>query len=172
MGINTYGKGFVEETMNTPKIIAVDFDGTLVEDRYPEIGEIRLAMWKSIMQAKEDGCKIILWTCRTDEYLTAAVEFCERHGLLFDAVNDNLPETKATYGGNTRKVFADLYIDDRNGALSYKSGFIRLKTELLSSSKRVCLSHSTVRVCSVCGKHDDFNIICPICGSQAFSYVT
>jgi len=44
--------------------------------------------------------------------LEEAVAWCERHGLMFDAVNDNLPERVAKYGGDTRKVSADEYWDD------------------------------------------------------------
>ena len=57
--------------------------------------------------------KVILWTCRVDDRLEAAVRWCAEQGLVFDAVNDNLPELVAKYGSNCRKVCADRYIDDR-----------------------------------------------------------
>lgn len=97
-----------------PPIIAVDFDGTLVENKFPEIGEINIEVWKAIEIYKEKGWKIILWTCRTDSMLKDAVEFCEKNGLVFDAVNENIPEVQSYYGGDTRKVFANKYIDDRS----------------------------------------------------------
>ena len=97
-----------------PTILAVDFDGTLVEDKYPDIGSINREIWDAVKQAQDEGCKIILWTCRTEHWLQDAVRFCEENGLVFDAVNENLPQIQCFYGGDTRKVFADLYIDDRN----------------------------------------------------------
>lgn len=99
-----------------PYIIAVDFDGTLVSNAFPEIGEIDQLMWDRILEEKRAGTKIILWTSRTEDYLDKAVEFCANHGLTFDAVNDNIEECKAL-GWNARKVFANLYIDDRNGRM-------------------------------------------------------
>lgn len=99
-----------------PYIIAVDFDGTLVSNAFPEIGEIDQLMWDRILEEKRAGTKIILWTSRTEDYLDDAVKFCAEHGLTFDAVNDNIEECKAL-GWNARKVFANLYIDDRNGRM-------------------------------------------------------
>lgn len=101
----------VKETL--PKILAVDFDGTLVTDKYPMIGEVKLEVWKAVYRAREEGYKIILWTCRTGEQLKDAVEFCANRGLHFDAINDNLDEVKVIYKDNARKVFADIYLDDR-----------------------------------------------------------
>lgn len=96
-----------------PYIIAIDFDGTLVEDKFPSIGDINTETWNKAIEAKENGAKLILWTCRNNEALDSAVEFCAKNGLEFDAVNTNLPETQALYGGDTRKVFADEYWDDK-----------------------------------------------------------
>ena len=93
-------------------IIAVDFDGTLCADCYPGIG------------APNRG--LILWTCRCGELLLEAVLWCGRQGLAFDAVNDNLDEIKMRYGSNARKIFADIYIDDRacvpEAALAWQQG--------------------------------------------------
>ena len=63
--------------------------------------------------AVERGAKLILWTCREGKELEEAVEACRAEGLLFDVVNDNLPEMKAEWGNNPRKVAADEYWDDR-----------------------------------------------------------
>lgn len=101
-----------------PTILAVDFDGTLVEDKYPLIGGINKPVWDAVIAAKDAGCRIILWTCRAEEMLYAATAFCADNGLHPDEVNRNIPEVIAMYGGDTRKVFADLYIDDRNGSIS------------------------------------------------------
>ena len=94
------------------KIIAVDFDGTLCEDKYPEIGK-PIEKTIDFIRRNRDGIKLILWTCRRGHRLLEAIEWCYDHGIKFDAVNQNLPEVIETYGGDTRKVFADIYIDDK-----------------------------------------------------------
>lgn len=101
-----------------PPILAVDFDGTLVENKFPNIGNPDFVVANVVKTYQENGWKVILWTCRTDEILQEAVDFCSNVlGIEFDAVNDNLPEVQKYYGGNTRKVFANLYWDDRNAVL-------------------------------------------------------
>lgn len=105
-----------------PEIVAVDFDGTLVENRFPEIGSINTPVWKATLNARAEGKKVILWTSRTGKVLEDAVKFCRDHGLEFDAVNDNIPEVKAL-GWDARKVFATLYIDDRMGTVDFGSHF-------------------------------------------------
>lgn len=105
-----------------PKILAVDFDGTLVQDQYPMIGKIRKPMWDAVIKVQKEGWKIILWSCRNGSALKDAVEFCSDNGLHFDAINENIDEVKIMYGGDTRKVFADMYIDDRSAVL--KEGFV------------------------------------------------
>lgn len=105
-----------------PYIIAVDFDGTLCEDRFPNFGVPNYRLITALANLRKDnpdGVKLILWTCRDnntpERYLDKAVEFCKKHGLEFDAVNENLPEVKEMFGNNdTRKVFADKYLDDKN----------------------------------------------------------
>lgn len=102
-------------TMSTlPKIIAVDFDGTLVEDKFPEIGRPRGNMIQAIKQFQAAGIRVVLWTCRDHEALKTAVDWCrEEHGLVFDAVNENVAEVQQMFNNDTRKVYADLYIDDK-----------------------------------------------------------
>lgn len=97
-----------------PQIAAVDFDGLLVENKFPEIGEIRQDMFDAVKRLQERGWKIILWSCRTDDMLSEAIAFCINHGLVPDAVNENIKEVQEYFGGDTRKVFANIYIDDRN----------------------------------------------------------
>lgn len=97
------------------KIYAVDFDGTLsIDARWPEIGTWNKALGNMLIAEKEKGARIILWTCRSGEALEKAVCFCKENGLEFDTVNANLPESVKGYGGDTRKVNADYYIDDKN----------------------------------------------------------
>lgn len=94
-------------------IIAVDFDGTIVKHKYPSIGkEIPYAI-KTLKLFKERGHTLILWTYRCGDELTKAVRFCEKKGLKFDAVNNNY-EGEEYDKSYSRKIYADIYIDDRN----------------------------------------------------------
>lgn len=98
-----------------PPIVAVDFDGTLVVDEYPGIGNERKQFCECVRMLQKMGVRSILWTSRTGRELKDAIEWCEAHGLHFDTVNENLPEVIELAGGlDTRKVFADVYFDDRN----------------------------------------------------------
>lgn len=94
-------------------IIAVDFDGTLCKDAYPNIGEEKEEVINYIKFAKASGDKIILWTCRKGKQLKQAVKWCKERGIEFDAVNKNLKEHIKKMKGDTRKVYADIYIDDK-----------------------------------------------------------
>jgi len=99
--------------MKKHKIIAVDFDGTLFTNKYPDIGKpILETIWR-LEQEQEAGAKVILWTNRCDGPLKAAIEACNEIGIQFDAVNDNLPEIVEFFGTNSRKIFANEYWDDR-----------------------------------------------------------
>lgn len=94
--------------------IAVDFDGTIVRHRYPEIGpEIPFAI-DTLKLLRSENHRLILWTVREGRLLDEAVEYCRRRGLDFYAVNSNYPEEKSSHAGYSRKICADLYIDDRN----------------------------------------------------------
>ncbi|MBR5335982.1 MAG: hypothetical protein IKV23_06890 [Bacteroidaceae bacterium] len=95
-------------------IIAVDFDGTIVEHKYPEIGqEIPFATTTLKMLIKERH-RLILWTVRKGKELDAAVEWCRSRGVEFYAVNKNYPEENVDNGNGYCKVDADIFIDDRN----------------------------------------------------------
>jgi hypothetical protein len=95
------------------RIIAVDFDGTLCEDKWPDIGEPNFELIAYLLGEQLKGTQIILWTSRGEERLEKALEWCEDRGLIFDAVNENLPEVIEAFGGDTRKIYADEYIDDK-----------------------------------------------------------
>lgn len=95
-------------------IYCVDFDGTLCESIFPGIGSPNMALIKHLIKRRKQGNKIILWTCRANERLQEAVEWCRQYGLEFDAVNENLPEMVEFYGTDSRKVPADIYIDDKS----------------------------------------------------------
>ncbi len=95
-------------------IIAVDFDGTIVTHEYPKIGkEIPFAIETLKRLQDEFQHQIILWTVREGKELEEAIEFCKMRGLEFYAVNKNYPEEGDDYA-ESRKIRADLYIDDRN----------------------------------------------------------
>ena len=93
-------------------IYAIDFDGTIVKNAYPNIGSIYPGAYKFIRDVQARGDKWILWTLREGEKLREAVDFLHLLGLIPDAVNDNLPCDR--YKNNPRKVFANVYIDDHN----------------------------------------------------------
>ena len=96
-------------------IIAVDFDGTIVEHRYPAIGpEIPFAI-ETLKKLAREQHRLILWTVRKGKLLEEAVEFCRKRGLEFYAVNRNYPEeTEEQSIKGSRKLKADVWIDDRN----------------------------------------------------------
>jgi len=96
------------------KIIAVDFDGTLCESKWPEIGAPRKDVIRELIKQQAEGAKLILWTCRSDKLLDEAVTWCLDEGLVFDAVNDNIPEMIQMFGNNSRKVSATEYWDDKS----------------------------------------------------------
>lgn len=102
--------------MRDYKIIAVDFDGTLCFSQWPGLGEPNFPLIEKLKKHKNDGDKLILWTCRQGDNLDDAVRWCEENGLSFDAVNDNLQEIKDLFGNNSRKITADFYIDDKGGS--------------------------------------------------------
>lgn len=95
------------------EIIAVDFDGTLCRNAWPEIGEPIQTVIDYILGKQQLGAKIILWTNRTGKHLEDATVWCMDHGLVFDAINENLPECIAEFGDDSRKIFAHSYIDDK-----------------------------------------------------------
>lgn len=95
------------------KIIAVDFDGTLCENKYPEIGAPNFAVIERLKAEQAAGAKVILWTCRTERHLADAVYWCALQGLKFDAINENLKSSIERYGDDTRKISATEYWDDR-----------------------------------------------------------
>ncbi|MBQ8273428.1 MAG: hypothetical protein IJZ11_02715 [Bacteroidaceae bacterium] len=96
-------------------IIAVDFDGTIVTHEYPKIGkEIPFAVQTLKMLANE-GHQLILWSVREGQLLEEALDWCRKRGLEFYAANKDFPEEDRTKNNHfSRKLKADLWIDDRN----------------------------------------------------------
>ena len=95
------------------KIIAVDFDGTLCENKYPAIGKPKKRVIKRLLREQEKGARIILWTCRSGELLANAYIWCLAHGIRFNAVNRNLPEEVEKFNTDPRKIGATEYWDDK-----------------------------------------------------------
>jgi len=93
--------------------IAVDFDGTIVDHEYPEIGKEKLFAFLTLKELNKRGARLILWTFRTGKELDEAVEFCSKNGIEFYAVNKNYPE-EIMNDTISRKIDADIFIDDRN----------------------------------------------------------
>ena len=96
------------------RIIAVDFDGTLCSNAWPEIGTPYTSVINYVIHQKQTGAELILWTNRKGEKLEQAVQWCKDHGIVFDAINENLPRIIKAFGGDTRKVYADEYLDDKS----------------------------------------------------------
>jgi hydroxymethylpyrimidine pyrophosphatase-like HAD family hydrolase len=93
--------------------IAIDFDGTIVEHKYPEIGKENLFAFQTLKELEKRGAQLILWTFRTGKELDDAVEFCRKNGIEFYAINKNYPEEMLN-DTVSRKIDADIYIDDKN----------------------------------------------------------
>lgn len=93
--------------------IAVDFDGTIVENEYPEIGREMMFAFATMKELQKKGHKLVLWTYRTGQQLKEAIEFCRNNGVEFYAVNENYPGETSTEN-YSRKLLADVFIDDRN----------------------------------------------------------
>lgn len=96
-------------------IIAVDFDGTIVEHKYPEIGqEVPFAI-DTLKMLIKDQHRLILWSVREGALLDEAVEWCRARGVEFYAVNKDYPEEEKEKNNHfSRKLKADFFIDDRN----------------------------------------------------------
>lgn len=93
--------------------IAVDFDGTIVENKFPDIGREKIFAFRTLRELQRQGHQLILWTFRTGKQLEEAVEFCRKHGIEFYAINKSFPE-EVFDDTVSRKIDADIFIDDRN----------------------------------------------------------
>lgn len=98
----------------TSLVIAVDFDGTIVESAYPKIGKPIIFAFDTLKALQKDGHRLILWTYRTGRLLDEAVVFCKQNGVEFYAVNKSFDEEPFDINKISRKILADVFIDDRN----------------------------------------------------------
>lgn len=108
-------------------IIAVDFDGTLCHGNWPGVGEPNRILIDKLLKLQKRGNKIILWTCREGEALCNAVEWCKEFNLVFDAINDNLPEIKEMFlkSGKSQKSSYEIdnkkyFFEKRQNEITYK----------------------------------------------------
>jgi hydroxymethylpyrimidine pyrophosphatase-like HAD family hydrolase len=116
--------------------IAIDFDGTIVENRYPKIGKPLLFAIETLKKLHDEGHQLILWTYRTGPELKEAVEFCNNKEIYFFAVNRSYPEEKYD-DSMSRKIQADIFIDDRNigGLLGWGEIYQTLSLEFLQNEQ-------------------------------------
>lgn len=140
------------------KVIAIDFDGTLFQDAWPDIGSPNIGVINQAIKEQNNGARLVLWTCREGDLLIDAIMACETYGLVFDAINDSIPSWKAKFGTNPRKIGATEYWDDkaynphRNGLNIWQLG-----------------KHGNYQ-CPVC-KVDGIELaskFCPHCGARMF----
>lgn len=101
------------------KVIAVDFDGTLCTRNWPGIGEPNTELIGQLAEEQKNGAALILYTCRNGKMLRQAEKWCREQGLFFDEVNRNIRERIKAYKGDSRKISADVYIDDRAAVFSF-----------------------------------------------------
>jgi hypothetical protein len=124
-------------------IVAVDYDGTLFTDSYPNLGNPVIPVFEKVKEFKSEGAEIILWTCREAGTLQEAIDRCNENGLTFDAVNDNAPSHSEYVvkmlkeNGHifaNRKIYANIYVDDKSpGSIEY---FLKLNAVDVIQNKR------------------------------------
>lgn len=102
--------------------IAIDFDGTIVQNAFPDIGaKVPNALYWIKKFSQEKNVYLILWTVRSDDVLNEAVEWCGNNGISFYGINEN-PDQKEW--STSPKVFAHIYIDDRNAWCPLVNGYV------------------------------------------------
>ena len=96
------------------KKLAIDFDGTIVDDAYPANGKPKTFAFETLKKLQSEGYRLILWTYRSGKSLEEAVEFCRKNGLEFYAINSSYEGEDFDPQSQSRKIDADLFVDDRN----------------------------------------------------------
>lgn len=127
--------------MVKPTLIAIDFDGTITDGSFPKVGKARPHAFEVMKELQKAGYKLILNTCRennghkiSEQYLTDAVNFCKENGVEFRSVNETLIEDEFRPNGG-RKVYASVYIDDRN--LGGFPGWLEVRKMLLGDNVEI-----------------------------------
>jgi len=100
--------------MGKSLVIAVDFDGTVVEHKYPAIGKEMPFAFATLKELQKRGHRLIMWTYRHGKTLDEAVEYCRKNGIEFYAINNSFPEEQFDAKEASRKLDCDMFIDDRN----------------------------------------------------------
>ena len=120
------------------KILAIDFDGTIVEDAYPKIGKPRLFAFETMQKLQEKGHRLILWTYRNGRKLQEAVDFCKENGIEFYAVNESYA-AEVMDSSISRKINADIFIDDRNigGFIGWGEVYHQITDKPLPTPKQI-----------------------------------
>lgn len=121
-------------------IIAVDFDGILCQNQFPEIGPPNYPVVSAMRELMDSGHEVVLWTSRNGAELEAAVKWCDDRGLRFCAVNEPAPSNEEKYRDvyptPTRKIYADIYIDDHNIGFQSQKTLLRQIREVIRNGKR------------------------------------
>lgn len=122
-------------------IIAVDFDGVLCESKFPEIGPPRYKVISLVRELIDQGHEVVLWTTRNGAELEAAVKWCHDRGLHFCAINEPAPSNAAEYAKvypiQSRKIYADVYIDDHNLECIYYDIITQPLDKMVDSIRRM-----------------------------------
>lgn len=109
----------MKKTGELQKILGVDFDDTLFTSKWPDVGDPIWPVIRHVKMRKRQGWYVILVTCRsTEETLRVAIEAARSVGIEFDAINENHPQQIELYGNDSRKIYCDEYIDDKNVTIS------------------------------------------------------
>jgi hydroxymethylpyrimidine pyrophosphatase-like HAD family hydrolase len=117
-------------------IISIDYDDTIVYADYPNIGAIKPHAREVINNLYNEGHFIIIWTCRSGHHEQMASMYLREMGVKFHHINENHPENIVQYDSDSRKIFADIYIDDKQlGGLP--ESWIDIDTQLREQLKKI-----------------------------------
>jgi hypothetical protein len=97
-----------------PWVLAIDFDGTICEESFPEVGKLKEDADVYINMLYDEGYHIVINTCRSGKYEGMAHEFLKKIGIKYHYLNNNMPYLIEEYGQDCRKISADVYIDNKN----------------------------------------------------------
>ncbi|MBC1615349.1 hypothetical protein HB904_04070 [Listeria booriae] len=96
------------------KYFAIDFDGTIVQDKFPHVGELLIGAKETLVKINEAGGQITIWTCREGQEKQECIEFLKANNVPYDFINCNHPDLIKKFGIDCRKIGADIYIDDKS----------------------------------------------------------
>lgn len=114
------------------QLFAIDLDGTIVEESFPEIGQLKPHAIRVMKRIKENGGKIAIWTSRSTSQAGKVQKFLAENNIPYDVYNEPFPEIKEKYEATSRKVFADIYIDDRAYGVNRKIDWLEIEKHIFS----------------------------------------